>query len=321
MSQEILDRITKGCLLFSILSLATSLLIIMLIFFQKKLRSITYTFLMFIFGSEIIQSVGNLIIDLSKNNEDNYKEKNLAALCFISFSDMFTNLLLVFFTYCSIKLIKETNKLIKKYVSKFIIISAIFSLVYMIIYLILGLKEENGVDIRFREFYSREDITEGKFTNLFFILSSIHIFLLIVFSSFSLRNTCIVLSFLGQKQKMDKANTKSIARLIKILRRYPIICILYWIFLIPRIIFVATSSKQQILRDSIYLISEALFRLRGFLIFLNTFRSSKIQLIIYKIIQINIKHNCLLNLKFCRKKNVTRSKSKSIKEAEKPLID
>ena len=120
---------------------------------------------------------------------------------------------------------------------------------------------------------------------------------------------------------MDKANTKSIARLIKILRRYPIICILYWIFLIPRIIFVATSSKQQILRDSIYLISEALFRLRGFLIFLNTFRSSKIQLIIYKIIQINIKHNCLLNLKFCRKKNVTRSKSKSIKEAEKPLID
>ena len=321
MSQEILDRITKGCLLFSILSLATSLLIIMLIFFQKKLRSITYTFLMFIFGSEIIQSVGNLIIDLSKNNEDNYKEKNLAALCFISFSDMFTNLLLVFFTYCSIKLIKETNKLIKKYVSKFIIISAVFSLVYMIIYLILGLKEENGVDIRFREFYSREDITEGKFTNLFFILSSIHIFLLIVFSSFSLRNTCIVLSFLGQKQKMDKANTKSIARLIKILRRYPIICILYWIFLIPRIIFVATSSKQQILRDSIYLISEALFRLRGFLIFLNTFRSSKIQLIIYKIIQINIKHNCLLNLKFCRKINVTRSKSKSIKEAEKPLID
>lgn len=320
MSQEILERITKGCFLFSILSLITSLLIIILIVFQKKLRSITYTFLMFIFASEIFQSIGNLLIDFTEKNEDNFKAKNIAALCLISVSDIFTNLLLVFFTYCSIKLIKETNKLIKRYVPRFIIISLAFSLVYMIIYLILGLKEENGVDIRFREFYSKEDIEEEKFPKIFFVLSSIHIFFLIVFSVVSLRNTCIVLSFLGQKQKMDKANFKSIARLIKILRRYPIICILYWIFLIPRIIFVSTTSKQNILRDTIYLISEALLRLRGFLIFLNTFRSSKIQLIIYKIIQIDIKHNCLLNLKLCGKRNIPRNKSNTKNEAEKPLI-
>ena len=111
---------------------------------------------------------------------------------------------------------------------------------------------------------------------------------------------------------------------IKILYSYTINQIIYIVLshnkLIPRIIFVSTSSKQNILRDTIYLISEALLRLRGFLIFLNTFRSSKIQLIIYKIIQIDIKHNCLLNLKLCGKRNIPRNKSNTKNEAEKPLI-
>ena len=49
---------------------------------------------------------------------------------------------------------------------------------------------------------------------------------------FSLRNTCVVLTFMADKQKSDMANAKSIARLRKILGRYPTICILYWAFLI-----------------------------------------------------------------------------------------
>ncbi len=105
MATDILERIKQGNLLFSILSLVTCTAIIILIFFQKQLRSITYTFLMFIFGSEIIHSVGNIILDTIKDK--NYKEKNIAALCILSFTDMFTNILFVFFTYCSIKLIKE----------------------------------------------------------------------------------------------------------------------------------------------------------------------------------------------------------------------
>ena len=293
MAQKILERITEGCLLFSIISLVTSTLVIIFIFFQKQLRSITYTFLMFIFCSEIIQSIGNIIIDTNQKNDGNYEDKNITALCLISFSDMFTNLLLVFFSYCSIKLIKETNKLIKRHVSTFIIVSAVFSVLYMVTYLLICLKKDKKLDIRFREFYSKNDIKEKIFTNEFFILSSIHIFLVMVFSIISMVNTCIVLSFLSKKQQNDKANAKSIARLIKILRRYPISCILYWVFLIPRIIFVSTSGEQNILRDSLYLVSESLLRLRGFFIFLNTVRSSKINLIVYRIIQVNIKHNCL----------------------------
>ena len=317
MTEGILERITQGSLLLSIISLITCTLIIIFIFFQKQLRSITYTFLMAIFVSEILQSIGNIIIDTNGIDDSNYLNKNLTALCFISFSDMFTNLLLVFFTYSSIKLIKETNKLIKKRVKTFIIISLVFSVLYMVAYLIVALKKDKNLDIRFRGFYSEDD--KNNFTNEFYILSSIHIFLIIVFSIISMINTCVVLSFLSNKQQNDKVNAKSIARLIKILRRYPLSCILYWIFLIPRIIFVATSGKKHILRDSLYFVSESLFRLRGFLICLNTVRSSKIYLIAYKIFQVNIKHNCLLNLKMCRKKrkpSFRRNKS----DAERPLV-
>ena len=317
MTEGILERITQGSLLLSIISLITCTLIIIFIFFQKQLRSITYTFLMAIFVSEILQSIGNIIIDTNGIDDSDYLNKNLTALCFISFSDMFTNLLLVFFTYSSIKLIKETNKLIKKRVKTFIIISLVFSVLYMVVYLIVALKKDKHLDIRFRGFYSEDD--KNNFTNEFYILSSIHIFLIIVFSIISMINTCVVLSFLSNKQQNDKVNAKSIARLIKILRRYPLSCILYWIFLIPRIIFVATSGKKHILRDSLYFVSESLFRLRGFLICLNTVRSSKIYLIAYKIFQVNIKHNCLLNLKMCRKKrkpSFRRTKS----DAERPLV-
>ena len=106
MTQGILERITEGSLLFSIFSLISCTLIIIFIVFQKQLRSITYTFLLFIFFSEIVQSIGNIIIDKNNIEDDDYLHKNLTALCFISVSDMFTNLLLVFFTYSSIKLIK-----------------------------------------------------------------------------------------------------------------------------------------------------------------------------------------------------------------------
>ena len=319
MTQEILERITEGSLLFSIFSLISCTLIIIFIVFQKQLRSITYTFLLFIFFSEIVQSIGNIIIDKNNIEDGDYLHKNLTALCFISVSDMFTNLLLVFFTYSSIKLIKETNKLIKKSVPKFIIISGVISVLYMVAFLIVAYNQDKSLDIRFRGFYSKED--KDRFSKEYYILSSIHIFIIIVLSIISMINTCVVLSFLANKQQNDKVNAKSIARLIKILRRYPLSCILYWAFLIPRLIFVATSGQKHILRDSLYFISESLFRLRGFLIFLNTIRSSKILLIFYKIIQVNIKHNCLLNLKICRKKRrpSLRSKSKS-DEAERPLM-
>jgi hypothetical protein len=266
-----------------------------------------------------LNNIGNIIID--NNNNDNNKEAlNITALCFISVSDMFTNILFVFFTYCSIKLIKETNKLIKKKVKRFIFISAIISVIYMGVFLTLAFtliseQDREIIDVRFRGFYSKDK----EFPTIFYIMSSVHMFLIILLSIFSLRNTCVVLTFMADKQKSDMANAKSIARLRKILGRYPTICILYWAFLIPRIIFVSTSGETHILRDALYFISESFFRVRGFLIFLNTFRSSKIQMIIYRIIELKIKHDCLLNLKILKRRTKSRSKIKA--ELESPLTE
>ena len=315
MASDVLGRIQQGSLLFSIFSLGTCVLIIILIIFQKQLRSITFTFLMCIFGSEIVQSIGNIIVDkIYINSDGNFpKAKNITALSFIAFSDMFTNLLFVFFTYCSIKLIKESNKLIKTKVPRFIIISLIISVIYMGAFIGVLSRCDGIIDIRFRMFYSKYDIPGLSWA--YYILSSVHIFLIMVLSIISLSNTCVVLNFMKEKQQTDKFNAPNIARLRKILGRYPAICFLYWAFLIPRIIFVATSEKQNLLRDSLYFISESFFRLRGFLIFLNTFRSSKIQMIIYRIIEIKIKHDCLLNLKIDSSKR-KKSKSKSVKEMQ-----
>ncbi len=321
MPSGVIERIKIGNLLFSIISLSTCTLIIILIAFQKQLRSITYTFLMSIFISEILHNIGNIMLDkldISDGNISSYEAKNLSALSFIAFSDIFTNLLFIFFTYCSIKLIKETNKLIKKKVSRFIIISAVISVVYMSVVLGVSIAKDKYVDIRFRGFYQEDDASH--LSTVFYVLSSIHMFLIIVFSILSTRNTYVVVSFMAEKQQMDKVNAKSIARLRKILGRYPIICILYWIFLIPRIIFVAKSGEQHILRDSLYFVSEASFRIRGFLIFLNTFRSSKIQSIIHRIIELNIKHDCLLNLKILYKKRAnsySKSRNNSTNAEEK----
>ena len=320
MASDVLERIQQGSLLFSIFSLCTCVLITLLIIFQKQLRSITFTFLMCIFGSEIVQSIGNIILDkISKNIDGTFpKAKNITALSFIAFSDMFTNLLFVFFTYCSIKLIKESNKLIKTKVPRFIIISLIISVVYMCAFIGVSLSMNDSIgiiDIRFRMFFTKDDIPFLSLT--YYILSSVHIFFIMVLSIISLRNTCVVLNFMKEKQQTDKFNAPSIARLRKILGRYPAICILYWAFLIPRIIFVAISEKQNLLRDCLYFVSESFFRLRGFLIFLNTFRSSKIQMIIYRIIELKIKHDCLLNLKVISTK---RKNSRAKSDKELPFI-
>ena len=318
MASDVLERIQQGSLLFSIFSLCTCVLITLLIIFQKQLRSITFTFLMCIFGSEIVQSIGNIILDKIPINEIFPKAKNITALSFIAFSDMFTNLLFVFFTYCSIKLIKESNKLIKTKVPRFIIISLIISVVYMCTFIGVSLSRNDSIgiiDIRFRKFFTKDDIPFLSLT--YYILSSVHIFFVMVLSIISLRNTCVVLNFMKEKQQTDKFNAPSIARLRKILGRYPAICILYWAFLIPRIIFVAISEKQNLLRDCLYFVSESFFRLRGFLIFLNTFRSSKIQMIIYRIIELKIKHDCLLNLKVISTK---RKNSRAKSDKELPFI-
>ena len=127
----IIERIKQGNLYFSILSLFSSLFLLIIIIFNKKLSPLTYNFLQYILASEVLNSIGNII--------QSTKDNKLLILPFISFSDIFTNLLFLFFSYSSLKLIKETDRLIKNKVKNFILISLVCSLAYSALMFIFGL--------------------------------------------------------------------------------------------------------------------------------------------------------------------------------------
>ena len=59
--EQINDRLNDGGLIFSICSLVISFFLFLLIAFHKNLRSLTYDFLLFVFISEIVNNIGNII--------------------------------------------------------------------------------------------------------------------------------------------------------------------------------------------------------------------------------------------------------------------
>ena len=289
----ILERIKEGNLYLSILSLISCILLFLIIFYNKKLSPLTYSFLMYILLSEFLNCIGNIIQSIDKAI---YKQniKKRIIISFISFSDIFTYLLFLFFSYSSLKLIKETNRIIKEKTKTFIILSFAISVFYCLIFTIIGILSHDIIDIRFKDYYSEND--KNNFRKSFYFLSFIHILIIIFITYFISSNTFEVIDFLKEKLKRDKIKSSMILRLIKVLFRYSIICILYWIFLIPRIYFVSKCGKNNnIFRDIFYLFSESFFCLRGFLIALNTIRSTKLQTLINRYLEVNIKHFILLN--------------------------
>ena len=312
MEMEIIikKRISRGNFTFSLASLLSSLLLLILIISKKELHSLTYKFLMYIFISEIINSVGNII--QSYDSYENKYNKRKIVVGLISFSDLFTYILFLFFAICSRKIIKESNKEIKRYITKFIIISTFISFLYLIIMILISVLGKNTfVDIRFREYYRSNssliiaDNTSKSTTNnnsdlnsdfqpLFFICSSVHLIIIMVITFFIFLNIYKVLVFMKEKLKTDKVNSEKIVKLFKNLLRYSLICILYWIFALPRLILVYFCGEDNQVRDMFYLFSETFFSIRGLLIFLNTLMNTKIQLILSRFFEVNIKHYLLL---------------------------
>lgn len=311
----IIERINEGNFYFSIISLLTSILLLIIIISQKQLHSLTYIFLMAIFISEIINSLGNMM-----QVKDNDHAPKIVRLMLISLSDLCTYILFLEFSYCSIKVIKEANKTIKKQIKKFIIIPIIISFVYSIIYLIVFIvsKDEN-MDIRFKDYYYNKDKDHFRDVDgdgdgdvvFFYLFSCIHLAILVVISFFIFLNIFKVLVFMKEKLLNDKVNSKKIVKLYKNLLRYALICILYWIFMIPRICAVAVCDEDNLFRDIIYLFSESFLNLRGFLIGLNTLMNSKIQKVIDRFFQVKIKYYLLLNFKRFSVKRVIKDKKKN----------
>ena len=110
-----------------------------------------------------------------------------------------------------------------------------------------------------------------------------------------------------EKQKSDKINSWKISKLKKVLFRFPLVCLLYWIFFIPTMIV----RKQNIKLAYIFrLFSVSFLRLRGLFISLNAIQTNKIQIIIQRFIEVDIKHK-LIYFDFFTKKKKSNEENKN----------
>ena len=274
------DRLVTGDLIFAICSLTLSFFLLLLIAFNQKLRSLTYDFLMCVFISEVINSIGNII---------EYSKVQLISCLLIPLSDMFTMTLFCFFVYCSCEQLIKSNKNIKKWKLIYIAICAGIALIYgVIIFIVFKTKEKNDINFYF---YGDSELNYIRF---------IHVGLLFLMSGFISYKTYNLLKFLKEKQSSDSANSWKIAILIKTLFRFPIVCILYWLFFII-FVFISQIGEYKI-KYLIKLFAKAFLGLRGFLIGLNTIQTNKIQILIEKIIEVHIKHNFILKFNLFGKK-------------------
>ena len=171
MENIIIGRIKQGNLYFSILSLILSSLLLIIIYFNTKLSQFSYSFLKWILVSEVLNSIGNIVQSTTENK--------LLILIFISFSDIFTNLLFSFFSYSSLQLIKETNRLIKNKVNFFILTSFVISILYCIIFFVIGLfdKKYNTIDLRFSNYYYKGSKENEQFSKILYFF---HLLLYII---------------------------------------------------------------------------------------------------------------------------------------------
>ena len=216
-SDIIIDRLRTGDLIFALCSLSLSTLLFFLILLNTNLRSLTYDFLMFVFLSEMIHSIANII---------EYAKVELASMLLIPLSDIFTFSLFCFFMYCSCEQLIKSNKEIKSKLKIFIPISSGIGIVYGIAMFFI-IRTQKDPEINFY-FYGDSNLNYIRF---------IHVGILFLMSVYICFKDITLLKFLKEKQSSDSANSWKIAILMKTLLRFPIICVLYWLVYIVFIFF------------------------------------------------------------------------------------
>jgi len=289
-SDIIIDRLRTGDLIFALCSLSLSTLLFFLILLNTNLRSLTYDFLMFVFLSEMIHSIANII---------EYAKVELASMLLIPLSDIFTFSLFCFFMYCSCEQLIKSNKEIKSKLKIFIPISAGIGIIYGIAMFFI-IRTQKDPEINFY-FYENSNLNYIRF---------IHVGILFLMSVYICFKDITLLKFLKEKQSSDSANSWKIAILMKTLLRFPIICVLYWLVYIVFIFFSKIEDLKFVF--ILRLFAKGFLGLRGFLFALNTIQTNKIQVLIQKIIEVYIRHNLILKLKFSsgKKKNKKEKESK-----------
>jgi len=221
---------------------------------------------------------------------------------------MLTMILFCFFSYCSIELIKKSNRNIKEQEQKIFKISFGISLIYAIIICsIILIIYLNHDDFQFRLYYSNFlEFSPSDSTKKSMSIQIIHVIVLFCMTAYVFYNIINVINFLREKQKSDKINSWKIAKLKKVLFRFPLVCFLYWIFFIPTMI---VNKGEYKLAFIFRLFSVSFLRLRGLFISLNAIQTNKIQIILQRFIEIDIKHK-LIYFEFFSKKKKPSEKNK-----------
>ena len=315
-TEDIFLKIHNGGVLFSLFSIVCCIALLLLLLFNKTLRSLTYIFLSRVFISEIIGNIGHLLEIFKFSEKENISKGWYTKVPYflIPFSDIYTMLLFCFFSYCSIELIKKNNINIKTKERLFFIISLLVEFIYTIIIFFVFFFDLGDN----RPFYYYGDSS--------YYIIFIHIGILVCMICYIFYNTFIVIQFMKEKQKSDKINSWKIAKLIKFLFRFPLICFLYVIFYIislPLSINQGLKDKEAGIKYEgeyriafiFILFSNSFFNLRGFLIFLNTIKTNKVEILIKRIIEVNIKHNLLLKF------DIFSKNGKEIKDTDKKKDD
>ena len=248
--------------ILSCISLISSVLIIIFFIRYSNLRSLTYYFILFISFSEIIGNIPFCIKIWDNSNKFFRNNTNINML--VAFSDSFTMISLLSYSYLISVFLKNNDQKIFKTKNFFLILTFIISIIYLILVKIS--KKEND-NIRINIYDSNND---NKFP-IFHLITNLIISIIILLI------VRMTVNYIKNQAKTDQKNKWKILSICHTLYNYPLIGSIGWF--VNFIIFILQLiDKKNLVRllCLLYVFSTIIFHLRGTLIFYEFITSEKV---------------------------------------------
>jgi hypothetical protein len=259
MEEDFKIKFGKSQNLLSYISLTSSLLIIIIFFAFTNLRSLTYIYILFIGISEII---GNLPFCLKYIFNDSF------FISCIAFSDSFTMLSLLSYSYLISNYLKTNEQRVLKKKCAYIIFTIIISTIYCGLINLLGVELKNIRIIYFEKEEKKKSI------------KNFHLIINLFISFFNLFLIYSTVNYIRIQAKNDIKNAQKILSVCRNLYNYPIIGCLGWLFSSIYFFFELFTNNHNIhifrIRNCFSVFTIIFFHLRGTLIFYEFIRSPKV---------------------------------------------
>ena len=250
--------------ILSFISLISSVLIIIFFIRYSNLRSLTYYFILFISFSEIIGNIPFCIKIWDNSNKFFRNNTNINML--VAFSDSFTMISLLSYSYLISVFLKNNDQKIFKTKNFFLILTFIISIIYLIIVKIS--KKEND-NIRINIYDSNND---NKFP-IFHLITNLIISIIILLI------VRMTVNYIKNQAKTDQKNKLKILSICHTLYNYPLIGSIGWFFSFFTFILQLINSENKDLKRlkcALYVFGTIIFHLRGTLIFYEFITSEKV---------------------------------------------